>query len=256
MGNLAPGGVGVSQNSKGEKPPATPSTAPISSKFTTGAGPQAAQAPAPTVHSPGMPATASSPFSVGGQMGSPAPNSPAGPGSTKGNPVSPGGWAPAGSSYTGPNGSVVIPGQTFIPTGMYPGQGYYVPTGSQQQVQNTADQSNRALQAQNSPFVIAGQKVQAPPVPTAPAYSPTNSGDTQGAASVPQVPNPYLPNQYSAESAYNNAPQDSKGVTPPYQPYSDTSAWGGGGQMFGSAQSPLLEALRRRNQDPEARYYG
>ena len=297
MGNLAKGGVGTSGSSKGEKPPVSPAarvpTPTAQPRFTTGGNTGMTQAPegvfipqvmpqqprspftiggntnpyGPPIGTPGglQPNTpqprAQSPFAIGGQTGAPAPNAPAGPGSTAGNPQASSGWAPKGSSYTGPNGSVVIPGMIFVPTGMMPGQGRYIPTNSPEAQQLQAQQYNRQAQANAGKFTIGAQKPTAPPPPpTQPGYSQTNSGDTQGAASVPAVPNPYDPSAYSNTNyAQPSQGQDSKGGIPPYDPYyNDSTAWGGTSNqgLYAGGRSPLIEALARRNQAPEARYYG
>lgn len=276
MGNLAKGGVGTSGQPKGERPPVSPAarvpTPTAQPRFTTGGNTAQGVAPAVLPAAQASPFTvgggasqpnapARSPFAIGGQTGAPAPNAPAGPGSTAGNPQASSGWAPKGSSYTGPNGSVVIPGMTFVPTGMMPGQGRYIPTNSPEAQQLQAQQYNRQAQANAGKFTIGAQKPTAPPPPpTQPGYSQTNSGDTQGAASVPAVPNPYDPSAYSNTNyAQPSQGQDSKGGIPPYDPYyNDSTAWGGTSNqgLYAGGRSPLIEALARRNQAPEARYYG
>jgi hypothetical protein len=299
MGNLAKGGVGTSGSSKGEKPPATPTvgqripTPTAKPVFTTGGNTGMTQAAPGMAVAQVMPSTgprspfqiggststpygppigtpgglqpnipvARSPFAIGGQTGTPAANSPAGPGSTAGNPQASSGWAPKGSSYTGPNGSVVIPGMTFVPTGVMPGQGRYIPTNSPEAQQLQAQQYQKQALANAGQFTIGGQKPTAPPAPPVQAgYSQTNSGDTQGAASVPAVPNPYNPSAYSNTNYVQPSQgQDSKGGIPPYDPYyNDSTAWGGSSNsgLYSGGRSPLIEALNRRNQAPEARYYG
>lgn len=226
----------TNSNNKGGQPPKTPATTPVVNK---------------------------SPFVIGGTApvsGITKPTYSPGPGRETLSTLFPGG-IPAGIDLFGVNNTPIIPNKTFIGTGNMPGQGYYVDSNSPEAQQLQAQQYKRQAAAAAGPFTIGSQRPAAPPPPpTQPGYSQTNSGDTQGAASVPAVPNPYDPSAYSNTNYVQPSQgQDSKGGVPPYDPYyNDSTAWGGtfNQGLYAGGRSPLIEALARRNQAPEARYYG
>lgn len=189
-----------------------------------------------------------------------------GPGKDTLSTLLPGG-VPQGTDRFGMNNTPVIPNKTFVGTGNMPGQGYYVDSNSPEAMALNARQSTARTNAAAEPFSATGQTPSASAPDTGRPYTgalrqqplPTNAGQGGGGiadliaqyerskgARPPQRPQTAPPADFYQPQPYQ-----------PYVPYDDSTAWGGSpSSVYSQQRTPLQEALARRNQPQEPRYYG
>jgi hypothetical protein len=258
----------TNSNNKGGQPPKAPATTPVAnnSPFVIGgSAPGSTQTNAAAGPANGQPAWGN--YTMPGQpigSGITKPTYNPGPGKDTLSTLLPGG-VPAGVDRFGNNNTPVIANKTFIGTGNMPGQGYYVDSNSPEAMAQNQRQSTQRSASAASPFSITGQQTLTQAPSTGTAYSgplrqqpaaqsvtgtPGNAGLADILAQV-QASKGTRPPVGPAPSVYQ--PQPYK----PYVPYDDSTAWGGSpSSVYGGSRTPLAEALARRNQTPEAPYYG